>query len=90
MQEIEKELKELREKQDKGKETLEQSVTDTALDLQDQVSKRDQDQGRLFARLFIPGWLLRVPVGHSFPPPFCFSTQSQIFYLGSVVSKPTI
>ncbi|XP_060109531.1 glutamine-rich protein 2 [Heteronotia binoei] len=39
VQEIEKELKELREKQDKGKETLEQSVTDTALDLQDQLDK---------------------------------------------------
>ncbi|KAL8163176.1 UNVERIFIED_CONTAM: hypothetical protein K2H54_013479 [Gekko kuhli] len=39
VQEIEKELKELREKQDKGKATLEQSVTDTALDLQDQLDK---------------------------------------------------
>ncbi|XP_077183819.1 glutamine-rich protein 2 isoform X2 [Paroedura picta] len=39
VQEIERELKELREKQDKGKETLEQSVTDTALDLQDQLDK---------------------------------------------------
>uniref|UniRef100_A0ACB8EKV3 Uncharacterized protein n=1 Tax=Sphaerodactylus townsendi TaxID=933632 RepID=A0ACB8EKV3_9SAUR len=39
VQEIEKELKELREKQDKGKVTLEQSVTDTALDLQEQLDK---------------------------------------------------
>ncbi|XP_015279483.1 PREDICTED: glutamine-rich protein 2 [Gekko japonicus] len=39
VQEIEKELKELRDKQDKGKATLEQSVTDTALDLQEQLDK---------------------------------------------------
>nr|XP_056704320.1 glutamine-rich protein 2 [Euleptes europaea] len=39
VQEIEKELKELREKQDKGKATLEQSVTETAVDLQEQLDK---------------------------------------------------
>ncbi|XP_054832289.1 glutamine-rich protein 2 [Eublepharis macularius] len=39
VQDIEKELKELRDKQDKGKETLEQSVTDTGLYLQEQLDK---------------------------------------------------
>ncbi|XP_074870978.1 glutamine-rich protein 2 isoform X2 [Carettochelys insculpta] len=36
---IEKELRELREQQDHGKAKLEQSVTDTALDLQEQLDK---------------------------------------------------
>lgn len=39
MQDIEKELKELRNKQDTGKAKLEQSVTDTAIYLQEQVSE---------------------------------------------------
>uniref|UniRef100_A0ABM5FMG5 Glutamine-rich protein 2 isoform X2 n=1 Tax=Pogona vitticeps TaxID=103695 RepID=A0ABM5FMG5_9SAUR len=39
VQDIEKELKELRQKQDTGKATLEQSVTDTALYLQEQLDK---------------------------------------------------
>ncbi|XP_042308280.1 glutamine-rich protein 2 isoform X2 [Sceloporus undulatus] len=39
VQDIEKELKELRNKQDAGKATLEQSVTDTAIYLQEQLDK---------------------------------------------------
>ncbi|KAH0629521.1 hypothetical protein JD844_011630 [Phrynosoma platyrhinos] len=39
VQDIEKELKELRDKQDAGKATLEQSVTDTAIYLQEQLDK---------------------------------------------------
>ncbi|XP_062976409.1 glutamine-rich protein 2 [Elgaria multicarinata webbii] len=39
VQDIEKELKELRAKQDLGKATLEQSVTDTAVYLQEQLDK---------------------------------------------------
>ncbi|XP_067403882.1 glutamine-rich protein 2 [Emydura macquarii macquarii] len=39
VQDIEKELQELREQQDRGKAKLEQSVTDTALSLQEQLDK---------------------------------------------------
>lgn len=62
MKDIEKELKELRDKQDKGKATLEQSLTDNAVYLQEQVSKRTLGELRLRAVVLLVGPITWLPV----------------------------
>lgn len=67
MKDIENELKELREKQEMGKATLEQSLNDNAFYLQEQVSKKNWEQLRLCAVAFLVGW------SHGSPQLFCCS-----------------